>query len=517
MSALRFLTMALGLLAFVVSSGAQQLPVRHLRSFDLTSIFDGSSASCGDAAIDVAFDGAHVYVAGFRAASGTGPVGIVRIDNVLSLPSGALSYGSGVTKIFGWQAAGGSRDTRLEHIDGYLYAGFGLGHGTNPGTAIVRLNTAGVLDELWAGDGLLSLAEVGFSRYDSIAIDPGLGGTSSALAVAPLSSPTQVIRRVSLPTGAVIGTSNAVAPAFLRDIAFSPNGDLYIYRASADANDGIFRAVRTGENTFGPLTALIPFDAGNLQQCTVNYVPASQALPFLPDLLAYNFRPSATDPTSFKLLVADPNGNKLGEWDGSGVTVDGVQVGKFGSNLFNVASLVVPGKVLVFVVNGNTGAGDRLDILEIALTTTVSGTVTLGDFVGDVTAVPVVLEVRNPGEPTPIETYVVRLNSLGGYEFTTSLQGTYYIAAKASHWLRQIIPNVTLAGAPVNLNFSLINGDVNGDNEVSLGDFAALVAAFGTGPGDGGWNPNADLDGDEEVGLSDFGILVRSFGLQGDE
>lgn len=517
MRCVRFLLVALGVLGLVVCASAQQLPIRHLRSFDLTSIFNGTAAGCGDAAIDVAFDGVNVYVAGFRAATGTGPVGIVRIDNVLSLPSGSLSYGSGITKIFGWDAAGGSRDTRLVHVGGYLYAGFGLGHGTNPGTAIVRLNTAGVLDELWAGDGLLSLAEVGFSRYDSLAIDPGFGGASPALAVAPLSSPSQVIRRVSLATGAVIGTSNAVAPAFLRDIAFSSNGDLYVYRASADANDGIFRAVRTGENTFGALTALIPFDAGNLQQCTVDYVPASQALPFLPDLVAYNFRPTGTDPTSFKLFVADSNGNRLGEWDGSGVTVDGVQVGKFGSNLLNVTSFVLPGRVLVFVVNGNTGTGDRLDILEIALTTTVSGTVTLGDFTGDVTAVPVVLEIRNPGETTPIETYVVRLNSIGGYEFTTSLQGTYDIAAKASHWLRQVIPNVTLATVPVNLNFTLINGDVNGDNEVSLLDFGQMVAAFGTVPGEEGWNPNADLNGDEEVNLLDFGILVRNFGLLGDE
>ncbi|MCS6950811.1 MAG: hypothetical protein NZ520_10165 [bacterium] len=517
MRCVRFLVVALGLLSFVVSSSAQQLPVRFLRSFDLSSIFDGGTGSCGDVAIDVAYDGTNAYVAGFRAASGVGPVGILRIDNVLARPSGALSYGVGVTKIFGRNAAGVSRDTRLVYHDGYLYAGFGLGHGSNPDTAIVRLTTAGLLDELWAGDGLLSLTEVGFSRYDSIALDPGFGGSAPALAVAPLSSPTQIIRRVSLATGAVIGTSNSVAPAFLRDIAFSSNGDLYVHRASADANDGIFKAVRTGENTFGTLNRIISFDAGNLQQCTVNYIPASQALPFLPDLLAHNFRPTATDPASFKLFVTDPDGNRLGEWDGSGVTIDGVQVARFGSNLLNVAYYLLPARVLVFVVNGSTGNADRLDILEIALTTTVSGTVTLGDFGGDVTTVPVVFEVRNPGETTPIETYVIRPNSAGGYEFTTSLQGTYDIAAKASHWLRQVIPNVTLAATPVTLNFTLINGDVDGDNEVSLLDFGRLVAAFGTAPGDEGWNPNADLDGDQDVNLLDFGVLVRNFGLSGDE
>jgi len=62
----------------------------------------------------------------------------------------------------------------------------------------------------------------------------------------------------------------------------------------------------------------------------------------------------------------------------------------------------------------------------------------------------------------------------------------------------------------------LRNGDVDGDNEVSLLDFAALVGAFGTSRGSIGWDPNADLDGDGEVTLYDFGILVSNFGLSGE-
>jgi hypothetical protein len=58
---------------------------------------------------------------------------------------------------------------------------------------------------------------------------------------------------------------------------------------------------------------------------------------------------------------------------------------------------------------------------------------------------------------------------------------------------------------------------VDGDNEVTLLDFGALVAAFGSVPGDSRWNANADLDGDEEVTLLDFGILVRNFGMLGDD
>jgi hypothetical protein len=67
------------------------------------------------------------------------------------------------------------------------------------------------------------------------------------------------------------------------------------------------------------------------------------------------------------------------------------------------------------------------------------------------------------------------------------------------------------------VSVSLINGDVDGDNEVTLFDFGALVAAFGSVPGDANWNADADLDGDQEVTLFDFGILVRHFGEIGDE
>ncbi|GIV20873.1 MAG: hypothetical protein KatS3mg023_2624 [Armatimonadota bacterium] len=512
-----------GLLGLAVSTQAD-LQLKLLRSFNLSTIFNGTDQGCGDGAIDAAFDGTTVYVAGFRSQSGVGPVGIVRIDNVLNLPSGNLGYGSGVAKIFGWNAPGVGRDTRLFYYGGYLYVGFGLGHNTNPDTAIVRLTPNGIWDEFWSNDGIVSLSELGVGRYDTIALDPGYGGSGPALAVGTLHlTNPQAIRRVSLSSGALIGTTNTVAPNYLRDIAFAPNGDIYMYRASGDANDGIFKAVRTGVNSFAEPVRLIPFDSGNYQEHRIVYVPASLANQSLPDLLVRNFRFSPQDPASRKIYISDTNGNPLLDWDGSGVTEDGVEVGAFGDTIIGASYyLTGDGKVLLFVVGGQTsgspaGTIDRLSILELVTTAKVSGTVTLGDYDGDAGQVPVTIEIRNPGETTPVETHVVNLDSTGAYEFSTALTGTYDVAAKASHWLRQVIPGVNLTGAPVTLNFSLINGDVDGDNEVTLFDFGQLVTAFGAMPGDSNWNPNADLDGDEEVSLFDFGILVRNFGMVGDE
>ena len=154
--------------------------------------------------------------------------------------------------------------------------------------------------------------------------------------------------------------------------------------------------------------------------------------------------------------------------------------------------------------------------IEGRSTVRISGTVTLQEYVGDKTVVPVTIEVRNPGSSDSLETHVVNLDEGGRYSFQTLLRGTFDLSAKAPHWLRQTVANVSIAG-DVTVDFTLSNGDIDGDNEVTLFDFGALVAAFGSVPGDSNWNPNADLDGDEEVTLFDFGILVGNFGATGDE
>jgi hypothetical protein len=92
------------------------------------------------------------------------------------------------------------------------------------------------------------------------------------------------------------------------------------------------------------------------------------------------------------------------------------------------------------------------------------------------------------------------------------------VCVKASHWLKRCsqehtIPNDGLS----DLSFSLINGDSDGDNEVAIGDYAVLSAAFGTIPGDPNWQPTADLDGDLEVSIGDYAILSFNFGLAGDD
>jgi hypothetical protein len=99
-----------------------------------------------------------------------------------------------------------------------------------------------------------------------------------------------------------------------------------------------------------------------------------------------------------------------------------------------------------------------------------------------------------------------------GNSFTIPAQvpaGNYHYSVKVGSWLSKGWAISVPASGTVPVSGSLINGDVDLDNEVGPGDFEAVVSQFG-GAG------SADLDGDGEVGPSDFEIVVGNFGLQGD-
>ncbi len=168
--------------------------------------------------------------------------------------------------------------------------------------------------------------------------------------------------------------------------------------------------------------------------------------------------------------------------------------------------------------NGGTAVFDNIRWNGVLLRRAfaIRGNVELQDFGGDITQVPIAVQLRPPELP-PVD-LVVYLDGDGNYVIPDVEPNVYDIAFKASHWLKVVVRAVDVTGGDVSgVDVSLINGDIDGDNEVTLFDFGELVSAFGSMPGDWNWNPEADLDGDGEVTLFDFGVLVRSFGAIGDE
>lgn len=146
---------------------------------------------------------------------------------------------------------------------------------------------------------------------------------------------------------------------------------------------------------------------------------------------------------------------------------------------------------------------------------TLSGTIDLQDFDADVAGQSVQIDITQAGQV--VDSQVVVLGSGGSYSLNTSVSGAADISAKGSHWIRRSVSGVSLvAGGGVSQNFSLENGDIDGDNEVGIGDYAVLSSSYGSGPGDGNWVASADLNGDDGVDIADYAILSANYGLVGD-
>lgn len=152
----------------------------------------------------------------------------------------------------------------------------------------------------------------------------------------------------------------------------------------------------------------------------------------------------------------------------------------------------------------------------------ISGHVELQNYyIVNVTTVPIRVELRKQGGSTTTQT--VNLNSSGNYTLTNIPVGNYNLAFKASHWLQKVTP-VPPATLPVNqnvtgVNVSLINGDVDGDNEVTSDDLTFMMTAFGTSvgpPPSPKWDARCDLDGEGEVTSDDLTFLMTNFGKIGD-
>jgi uncharacterized lipoprotein YddW (UPF0748 family) len=127
------------------------------------------------------------------------------------------------------------------------------------------------------------------------------------------------------------------------------------------------------------------------------------------------------------------------------------------------------------------------------------------------------VEFRQPGTETVVASVPVTADSAGRVLIPVpSSNATYDISLKPTHWLRRTI-NVAFNGNDIgSLSFNLLNGDVDGDNTVSILDYLELSNAYDTQVGDPGYNSNADLDEDGFVSVLDYLIVSSRFETNGD-
>ncbi len=196
---------------------------------------------------------------------------------------------------------------------------------------------------------------------------------------------------------------------------------------------------------------------------------------------------------------------------------------RVGSIRFRAAGLQRGQSADIVLWNGGNGpdwttfvAADVNDVFRPATQTvrvfvpgaTLSGTVTLQDYAFRPSAT-VPAEVTLRDSFGGVETQSIALSSSGAWSASTSLTGPLTVQMKASHWLRASVSGVDISSGTATVNFSLVNGDADGDNAVTLFDYLVLDGAFGTA------DAMADLDGDGAVTLFDYLIIDRTFGATG--
>ena len=147
----------------------------------------------------------------------------------------------------------------------------------------------------------------------------------------------------------------------------------------------------------------------------------------------------------------------------------------------------------------------------------VRAALSLGNYVGDATKVPVAYEVRNPGSHEVVASGTLYPDAAGAVAPVVP-PGTWDVSLKASHWLRKTLHGVTVVdGSSILSPVALVNGDVNGDNVVSAADRSKVTAALGTYLGAPGYDANADLTGDGFVTAKDRALVTLALGTVGDD
>lgn len=147
----------------------------------------------------------------------------------------------------------------------------------------------------------------------------------------------------------------------------------------------------------------------------------------------------------------------------------------------------------------------------------VSGNLVLDSFDQHGSVYPAPFEFRDPNTD---ELIALRLGFIApdgtfGVKAPTT-PGTYRMSTKSRSFLRKAWEVTTSPAGVTGMTGTALNGDVDDDNEISIGDYAILSQSYGSIPGDPFWSENADLNADEAIDIGDYAILSANYGQVGD-
>jgi hypothetical protein len=131
---------------------------------------------------------------------------------------------------------------------------------------------------------------------------------------------------------------------------------------------------------------------------------------------------------------------------------------------------------------------------------------------------PVTLLLSVPGNPAIVGSYRGTTDRNGVAIYGNLPEGTYDVHVKGAHSLQNARASIALvANKTLDLDMkALVEGDIDGDNCVTVDDFSLVQAMVGTDRTTPGYNTAADLDGDGRVTVADVSLLRSGFDRCGD-
>lgn len=133
-------------------------------------------------------------------------------------------------------------------------------------------------------------------------------------------------------------------------------------------------------------------------------------------------------------------------------------------------------------------------------------------------AQPLTLQLSTPGAASVVASYKSTTDRNGVAQYSGLPAGIYNVHVKGPHSLQSARANISLTpGATLDLDMKMqVEGDVNGDNCVTVDDFGYVQARLGTHRGLDGFDPSADLNNDGAISMSDVSLLRSGFDRCGD-
>lgn len=139
-------------------------------------------------------------------------------------------------------------------------------------------------------------------------------------------------------------------------------------------------------------------------------------------------------------------------------------------------------------------------------------------------AVPLTVKFFTSGDNTQVDVFTATPVSM--FNLTTAktgntseaqavgiMPGTYDISVVSPHCLVNVKRNAAITAPYTVLDMgTLLEGNANDDNKVSILDFGLLAKTYGKQRGQSGFDDVADFDRNDKISILDFGLLAANYG-----